>query len=212
MAEPTEPDYKKYEAMTDILAKDAQEYVHGLEDAVVRAWSDHTKSTAGDKNQGDGLADKLYTSADDYIRKQFYGGEEPKNEKAKRLLKENIQSMIDFSAESLSNHYKDKKIVHYAEVAPITEKIKERIGEESQKDLGRALSQLKEADFEPFRDYVLKLAGELGLSDIKKENMPRLSEVIQMYKKRILESYLERQESNRKEEAKRKSAAEAPSS
>ena len=208
MAEtPKEPDFKKYEAMTNILAKDTQEHMAGLEDAVVRAWASHTGSIAVDKNQSDGLADKLYASADDFIRTQFYGGEKPTNVRAQRLLDDSIQSMIGFTAEGLSRHYGDKKVVHYAEVASIVEKMKESIGKESQKDLGRALGQLKEVDFEPFRDYVLKLAGELGLSDIKKDQMPRLSEVIDVYQKRIIQSYLERQESNKREEARKNRVA-----
>jgi len=208
MAEtPKEPDFKKYEAMTNILAKDTQEHMAGLEDAVVRAWASHTGSIAVDKNQSDGLADKLYASADDFIRTQFYGGETPKNERAKRLLDDSIQSMIGFTAEGLSRHYGDKKVVHYAEIArDIADKMKEKIGEESQKDLGRALGQLKEADFEPFRNYVLKLADELGLTDIKKDNMPRLSEVIDVYQRRIIQSYLERQEAIKREEARKNKA------
>ena len=208
--QPTAQDYKKYEAMTDILAKDTQEYMAGLEDAVVRAWASHTGSVAADKNQGDGLADKLYASADDFIRTQFYGGEKPTNVRAQRLLDDSIQSMIGFTAESLSSHYKDKKVVHYAEVAPIADQMKESIGKESQKDLGRALGQLKEADFEPFRGYVLKLADELGLSDIKKESMPRLSEVKDVYQKRIIQSHLERQESIKREEARKNKAKASP--
>jgi len=206
-SQPTASDYKKYEAMTDILAKDTQGYMADLEDAVVRAWASHTCSVAVDKNQGDGLADKIYDSADDFIRKEFYGGEKPTDVRAKRLLEESIQSMIGFTTESLSGYYKDKRVVHYAEVASIVEKMKESIGKESQKDLGRALGQLKEVDFEPFRDYVLKLAGELGLSDIKKDQMPRLSEVIDVYQKRIIQSYLERQESNKREEARKNRVA-----
>ena len=208
-AQPTAPNYTKYEAMTDILAKDTQGYMAGLEDAVVRAWASHTGSVPANQNQGDGLADKIYNSADDFIRKEFYGGETPKNVRAQRLLEESIQSMIGFTAESLSGHYKGKKVVHYAEVAPIADQMKESIGKESQKDLGRALGQLKEADFEPFKGYVLKLAGELGLTDIKKDQMPRLSEVIDVYQKRIIQSYLERQESIKREEA-RKSRATSP--
>jgi hypothetical protein len=205
---PKEPDYKKYESITSILGKDAQEHLLGLEDAVTRAWVDHTKGTPTDKNQGEGLADKIYNAADDYIRKQFYGDTKPQNERAARLLNENIQELIGYTADGLSKMFDDKKVVHIAEMSQLVKLTQEKLQEELKKDYGRALNQLKEADFEPFRDYVLKLASEVGLSSVTKDSMARLSEVIKVYDEEVrpeYQEYLARMERRKaKEKAKEK--------
>jgi len=187
--QPTQPDYTKYQSITDILTKDPQKYIPGLEDAIVRAWSEHTKGVATDKNQGDGLADAIYGAAEKYVRDQFYGGEISNNARVKRLLEDEIQRTVGFTAEQLSGFYTGKKEVHLTEVVQFVEKAKEAIGEQLKTDYERSLRRLEEADFEPFRDYVLKLATEAGLTDITKDSMPRLSEVIKVYNEDVQPEY-----------------------
>tara|TARA_Y100000310_G_C20495718_1_gene721431 strand:- start:208 stop:843 length:636 start_codon:yes stop_codon:yes gene_type:complete len=181
MAKEETQEVSPYEKLTQRILSENSKHKSALEDAVTHAWSDHVR--ANPENQGDGLGEKLYGVADEYVRKQLLGleGALQGNDDFKSLVEDIIENTVGIDRGSLIEMYKSEKVVHRENVDQSLEKMAEGLGKFVQGSHSRKVKSFVTDDLSGFQDYIVELAQKVGLTEVTKDKMPTEKETISMY-------------------------------